>query len=94
VGAALQAGRPLLMLPTQAEQLLQARRVTSCGAGRWLAGAEVEAGFDAALAGLLGDSPMHAAARALAARHPADAAVAERIARRCEALAAGAAPLA
>lgn len=69
VAAALQAGLPVLMLPTQAEQMLSARRVAGCGAGQWLLEADVGPRLLPALAPVLGDPALRQRAQALAARH-------------------------
>lgn len=89
VAAALQAGLPLLLLPTQAEQMLTARRVAATGAGAWLAGADAGARLQPALARLMGEPSARGRARALAARH-ADIAggdLVQQLAERCIALA-------
>jgi UDP:flavonoid glycosyltransferase YjiC (YdhE family) len=75
VGAALRAGRPLLLLPAQGEQLGTAFRVRALGAGLALGVADVAAHFQASLQGLLaraadgGPNPCATAAAALAQRH-------------------------
>lgn len=90
VGAALRAGRPLLLLPARAEQWPLSRCVAAAGAGRLLLAAEVESGLRAALDAVLADGPLRHAAQALARRHAADPTdVAQRVAARCEALAGG-----
>lgn len=91
VGAALQAGLPLLLLPTQAEQMLTARRVAATGAGAWLDEGDAGTRLQPALARLLGDPAARRRAQALAARH-ADLGggdLAQRLAERCIALANG-----
>ena len=89
VAAALQAGLPLLMLPTQAEQMLSARRVAACGAGQWLLQADAGPRLLPVLARVLGDPALRQRTQALAARHPParDGNVALRVAERCIALA-------
>ncbi len=91
---ALQAGRPVLLLPMQAEQLLLARRVAAAGAGIFMWPQEVESGFDRALAALLDSPGFAAAARSLAARNraPDGQPLLLTIAQRCEALAGAGAP--
>jgi UDP-N-acetylglucosamine:LPS N-acetylglucosamine transferase len=77
VGAALRAGRPLLMLPSQSEQVLTALRVRATGAGLVLGTAEVASQLRPSLNALLArgpdgsPGPHAAAARALARQHTA-----------------------
>lgn len=89
LAAALLAGRPLLMLPRQAEQRLLGERVTALGAGL-LAGATRARAPDhaAALSRILETPSFAAAARGFAARHAGHdvAAAAAAIADGCEAV--------
>jgi len=89
VCTALQAGLPVLMLPTHVEQMLLARRVLACGAGEMLLTAELGARLQPALARVLGDAGVRQAAQGLAARHRSAESgdVAQHIAERCIALA-------
>jgi hypothetical protein len=90
ISAALQAGVPLLLLPTHAEQMLLARRVAATGAGKALSEADVPQRLRSWLAEGVASPGLKQQARALAARHPPSefGRVAERVAERCEALAA------
>lgn len=91
VHAALQAGLPLVLLPTHAEQLLLARRVASLGVGVMLWPDEVGAALAKAIDAVAGSPGFGIAARALADRHAADAAgatVIESLVARCEMLVA------
>lgn len=87
VFAALQSGRPLLLLPMQVEQLIFARRTCATGAAEMLLPGDAAAGLLPALQRLLDDGPARRAALALAAKYGSDAdAVPQRIADRCELL--------
>ena len=66
---ALLAGVPLLLLPTQAEQFLIARRVGQTGAGVNAAERPRPLDYAALIGSLLGESPQRQAARAFAQRH-------------------------
>jgi len=83
---ALLAGKPLLLLPTQVEQMLIARRVERIGAGVAVAPASAQTDFALPLA-ILAEGKGHAqSARAFAARYARldRAAVLAGIADRCE----------
>ena len=91
--AALLAGLPLLLLPTQMEQWMAARRMAELGAGICLEPAEARNGCPEALERLLKDAGLARRARQFAATH-ADAkgeALLARILSGCEGLLAGAA---
>ncbi|MCC7485122.1 MAG: hypothetical protein IT529_09020 [Burkholderiales bacterium] len=91
--ALLLAGKPVLMLPMQMEQLMLARRVESLGAGVVCTpGARPEP--RRALARLLGERAPHDAARRFAERHAGldPQAQAREAADRCEAQVGAAAP--
>ena len=66
---ALLAGVPVFMLPTQAEQLLMARRLAQAGCGISSAEGPHPANYAQLLASMLGDSPYRRAARAFAAKY-------------------------
>lgn len=88
----LQAGLPVLMLPTHAEQLLCSRRVAQTGAGLLMLEDQVGAELPLALHRLATEPSFETAARALACRYGLGGGadfgdVAARVARRCEALA-------
>jgi UDP:flavonoid glycosyltransferase YjiC (YdhE family) len=68
-GAALAAGKPVLMWPMTAEQQLYARRVVDLGAGAVLPPAPSADELQARLHQAMATSPMAGRARALAARH-------------------------
>ncbi len=87
VAAALQAGRPLLLLPMQAEQAETARRVQRLGAGLALP-ASADAGPLAAAVRALSapQSPQRQAAQALARQRGAQRLTLAGLAQRCEAL--------
>lgn len=87
VHAALLQGRPLVMLPTQAEQLLTARRVQAAGAGVLLLEADVAAQLHQAVHVAVTEGPMRQAAQAFARQGQAAPDVALQLARRCIALA-------
>ncbi|MEF7616773.1 nucleotide disphospho-sugar-binding domain-containing protein [Aquincola sp. MAHUQ-54] len=95
VCTALQAGKPVVMLPMHAEQLLFARRVQEAGAGAYLMEADVPGHLADRLRRVLQEATFHEAARRFAVRYGAPARpfgdVAQRVAARCVAL-AGAAP--
>jgi hypothetical protein len=83
---ALLAGKPLLLLPTQVEQMLIARRVERIGAGVAVAPVSPTSDFALPLA-ILAEGKGHAeSARAFAARYARldRAAVLAGIADRCE----------
>lgn len=84
------AGLPAVLLPTQVEQLLLARRVASTGAGVVLWPHEVAGSLARAVEAVTGSPGFAAAAGRLAARHGNDVYgnVLVRIAERCEALSA------
>jgi UDP:flavonoid glycosyltransferase YjiC (YdhE family) len=91
--AALMAGLPVLLLPTQMEQWMAARRIVELGAGICLEPAEAQNRCPEALERLLKDTGLARRARDFAAAH-ADAkggALLERILAGCEGLLAGAA---
>lgn len=88
VCAALQAGKPVVMLPMHAEQLLFARRVQAAGAGSWLLDGQVGSQLAVHLQQALSGGAMRQAAQVFAARHAGRGdEVAHRIAERCMALA-------
>lgn len=90
VSAALQAGKPVVMLPMHAEQLLFARRVQAAGAGSLLLEAEVAGLLATRLDQALRHGPMRQAAHGFAQRHGATGSqVAQQVAQRCIALATG-----
>lgn len=90
VSAALQAGKPVVMLPMHAEQLLFARRVQAAGAGSLLLEADVAGQLPARLDQALRPGPMRQAALGFAERYGTSAAeVAQQVANRCIALATG-----
>lgn len=66
---ALLAGRPVLLMPTQAEQFLTMRRVVRFGAGLGVASDVQQPDFDSALASLLEKPAFTARARAFGARY-------------------------
>ena len=66
---ALILGVPVLLLPTQAEQFLIARRVALTGAGINAAAMRRPVDYAAVIASMVGESSYRAAARGLAARH-------------------------
>lgn len=69
IGRSLLAGVPLLMLPMQAEQVLNALAVERIGAGIALPQSASEADIASALVRVHGDPALRAAARDFAARH-------------------------
>ena len=75
---ALLAGVPVFMLPTQAEQLLMARRVAKAGYGIHSAGASRPHGYETLITSLLGESVYRQAARAFAAKY-ADFSASEQV---------------
>lgn len=87
VHAALLRGVPLVMLPTQAEQLLTSRRVQSAGAGALLLEGEVAAQLPALLHAAVADGAMRQAARRLAQTAAAQPDATQALAQRCIALA-------
>lgn len=87
VHAALLQGRPLVMLPMQAEQLLTARRVQAAGAGALLLEGEVPAQLPALLHAAVADGPMRQAAARFAQQAVAQPDAAQALAQRCIALA-------
>lgn len=90
VCAALQQGRPVVMLPMHAEQLLFARRVQAAGAGRLLLAHDVASQLAPRLDEAVSNGPMRQAAQGFAQRHRSPAAeVALQVAQRCIALATG-----
>jgi len=90
ISAALQAGVPSLLLPMQAEQMLLSRRVVATGAGKMLGEAQVPTQLRTWVADGVASPGLRQQAQALAARHPPTefGSVAERVAERCEAVAA------
>lgn len=88
VGTALHAGKPLMMLPSYAEQFLVARRVQQMGAGLLLLESQVER-LRAPLDRVVTQPSFREAAEAFARRHAdaAGAAVVEAVAARCVELA-------
>lgn len=68
VAAALESGKPLLLLPMNAEQVLTCRRVLKLRAGICMLEQEVGR-IDAALAKLIGDASLRTAAEAFASLH-------------------------
>ncbi|MBQ1762310.1 MAG: hypothetical protein IIZ92_05350 [Aquincola sp.] len=87
VHAALLQGRPLVMLPMQAEQLLTARRVQAAGAGALLLEGEVAGQLPALLHAAVADGPMRQAAARFAQQAVAQPDAAQALAQRCIALA-------
>ena len=84
---ALLAGKPLLLLPSQLEQFMIARRVVRYGAGLGIAPGEADADFAGALTRLTSDPKYADQAQTFSQRyatHDRDAALATMI-RRCEA---------
>jgi UDP:flavonoid glycosyltransferase YjiC (YdhE family) len=65
----LMAGVPVFMLPTQAEQLLMARRVSRAGYGIHSPEASRPLSYETLLASMLGNSVYRQAARAFAAKY-------------------------
>lgn len=88
---ALQAGRPVLLLPMHAEQLLLARQVAAAGAGIFMWPHEVEESFQPALRALLESRGFAAAAQRIAERNrrAPGSSLLTQVAERCEALAGG-----
>ena len=94
VSQLLRGGLPALLLPTQAEQLLVARRVAQAGAGLMMIEDQAVAELPIALRRFATEPGFGAVARAFAVRYgpggDADCGdVALRVAQRCEALARG-----
>lgn len=89
VHAALLQGRPVVMLPMQAEQLLTARRVQAAGAGALLLEGEVPAQLPALLHAAVAGGPMRQAAARFAQQAVAQPDAAQALAQRCVALASG-----
>lgn len=89
VHAALLQGRPLVMLPMQAEQLLTARRVQAAGAGALLLEGEVPAQLPALLHAAVADGPMRRAAQRFAQQAFTQPDAIQALAQRCIALASG-----
>lgn len=85
--AMLLAGKPMLLLPMQMEQVMAARRVAALGAAGVVV-PEAAAQFAQPLAHALADRTRASAAAAFAARHAGydQAATVARVADRCEAL--------
>ena len=88
---ALLAGKPLLLLPTHVEQMLNARRVERIGAGIAIAPYTDASDFDIPLAILVEDDGYRNRARAFAARYAQMPDPIARIVTACEALTARAA---
>ena len=89
INSVLRAGKPLLLVPSQLEQFLVAKRVEKLGCARVVHPDEEKPDLAGALAGLLGDPAAARAAREFALRHrePAVDTIVERAAGRIEALA-------
>ncbi len=64
----LEAGKPVLMLPYQAEQMINAKQIEALGAGLALDPAQAASGFASSLRRFLADERPAAAARMLAVR--------------------------
>ena len=92
VAAALQAGRPLLLLPMHGEQAATARRVQAAGPGACLRPNEVPVKLKSTLTRLLADNALTGRVQAFAAARGAapGADVSDALARRCEQLLAAA----
>ncbi len=72
VATALLSGCPLLLVPSQGEQLMTASRVEACGAGLYAAPDEGPEGFRRKLEQMLGSTAFGATAQRIAARYGGD----------------------
>lgn len=82
-------GKPLLMLPTQLEQYLMAKRVSEAGAGLIADRDNPDGGFRAAIKQIIGNANLAKQAREFAKRHQGTTSLSTvtRIANECEAIA-------
>ena len=91
VSAMLLAGKPLLLLPSNSEQYMMARRLETLGAAATVPYGKVAPDFSGLIRRMVGDARAAAAARAFAGAH-ADYSVRDTvagIAERCEAMLGG-----
>lgn len=91
VCAFLQAGKPVILMPTHAEQYLFAMRVAQTGAGVLLDAPAVRHRLPKLVREMTGDSPERRAAQALAQRHAGCdiAGTIDRVVARCRELVGG-----